>query len=130
MSTPVFIDVAYAADMLRATPDAVLDLVKQGKLRPYGGREPNLFFRSADVAALVSELGPSSETEPPKRVKTATARVQTRLTSDTKWAEIAEDDIRDWASHSDRPRREAARKAVSVAKQRLEDVLRVLDEKE
>ncbi len=130
MSTPVFIDTAYAADMLHATPDAVLDLVKEGKLRPYGGRAPNFFFRSTDVAALVSELGVQAESAPPKRAKSASARVQTRLTADARWSDVSEDDVRDWASRADAARLEAARKAAHTAIERLEAVLRAVQEME
>ena len=130
MSTPLFIDTAYAADMLRMTPDAVLDLVKSGRLRPYGGRSPNFFFRSGDVSALVQDLDVRQEAETPKRVKSASARVQTRLTADARWSEIGEDEIRDWATRSDPARRQAARKAALLAKRNLELVIQVLDEVE
>jgi hypothetical protein len=128
VSTPVFIDTAYAADMLHLSVDAVLDLVRAGKLRPYGGRAPNYFFRSADVASLVPELGVPPEAEAPRRVKSASARVQARITADARWAEIGEDDIRDWAVRADPARRQAARKAAVTAKDRLEIVLRLLNE--
>ncbi len=128
MSTPAFVDVAYAAEMLHVTPEVVLDLVKRGKLRRYGGRPDNPFVRSADVAALVAELGVDTREEAPKRVKSASARVQTRLTADSRWAEIGEAEIREWASRADPTRRQAARKAAAGAKERLEAVLRALDE--
>jgi len=128
MSTPVFIDTAYAADMLRVSPDAVLDMVKDGKLRPYGGRAPNFFFRSTDVAALVPESAVQEDIQTPKRVKSASARVQTRLTADARWTEVTEDDIRDWAARADAARLQAARKAAEIAKERLETVLQVLAE--
>jgi hypothetical protein len=130
MSTPVFIDTAYAADMLRMSPDAILDLVKDGKLRPYGGRAPNYFFRSADVAALVPLSTVPADVQPPKRIKSATARVQTRLTADARWIEVSEDEIRDWAARADPARLQAARKAAEIAKQRLETVLQVIAESE
>jgi hypothetical protein len=130
MSTPVFIDTAYAADMLGVSPDTVLDMVEDGKLRPYGGRAPNFFFRSADVAALVPESAVQADVQPPKRIKSASARVQTRLTADARWIEVSEDDIRDWAARADAARLQAARKAAAIAKERLETVLEVLAESE
>jgi len=130
VSTPAFIDTAYAADMLHLTPDAILDLVKQGNLRPYGGRAPNYFFRTADVAALVPRMAVSTEQEAPKRVKSASARVQVRLTADARWSDISAGDIRDWAGRADGARREAARKTATAARERLAMVLQALDEVE
>lgn len=128
MSTPVFIDAIHAAELLHVTQDAVLDLVSEGKLRTYGGRTGNPFMRSADVMALAPELGVDAESEPPRRVKSASARVRARLTADSRWAEIAEADIRDWARRADPSTRQAARKSAVTARERLETVLRVLDE--
>lgn len=128
MSTPPFIDATYAADMLHMSRDAVLDLVSSGKLRPYGGRAPNYFFRTSDVVTLVAELGVQPESESPKRVKSASARVQARLTADARWSEVDEEDVREWAVRTDPARREAARKAALGAIRRLETVLAVLDQ--
>ena len=114
--------------MLRVSPDAVLDMVKDGKLRPYGGRAPNFFFRSADVAALVPSSDVQADVQLPKRIKSASARVQTRLTADARWIEVGEADIRDWAARADAARLQAARKAAEIAKERLETVLQVLAE--
>ena len=114
--------------MLRVSPDAVLDMVKDGKLRPYGGRAPNFFFRSADVAALVPASDVQADVQAPKRIKSASARVQTRLTADARWIEVGEADIRDWAARADAARLQAARKAAEIAIERLETVLQVLAE--
>lgn len=127
MGTPPFVDAAHAAEMLHVTPETVLDLVRSGKLRRYGGRPDNPFLRSADVAALVDELGLPSEDEQPKRVKSASSRVQTRLTADSRWADIRDEEIQEWAERADVVRRQAARKSVLLAMDRLETVLRALD---
>jgi hypothetical protein len=128
MSTPPFVDAAHAAQMLHVTTEVVLDLVKSGKLRRFGGRPDNPFVRSADVAALATELGVQQVEEPPKRVKSASARVQSRLTADSRWADVSAGDIREWAARAEPARRQAARKAAILALQQLEIVLRVLDD--
>lgn len=131
MSTPVppFIDAAYAADMLHVPVDTILDWVATGKLSPYGGRAGNPFLRSRDVMAVAEQLGiGGQDTETPKRVKSASARVQQRLTADARWTDVSEDDIRDWAARADAARCAAARKAAASALERLQVVLRVLDE--
>lgn len=130
MATPAFIDAAYAADSLHVPLDTILDLVRQGRLRTYGGRASNPFLRSADVSALAVELGlgADQQDDAPRRVKSPSARVQQRITADARWGDVSEGDIRDWASRADRIRLEAARKAAGVATQRLEMLLKVLDE--
>ena len=121
-------DTPYAADMLHVTPDAVLDLVESGRLKPYGGRSPNYIFRSADVAAMQADVTDATHEKSVRPGKSASARVQTRLTADVRWADITEDDIRQWAARADGSRRQAARTAASIAMQRLDTVLQVLDE--
>lgn len=130
MSTPAFVDAVYAAQMLNVTTDVILDLVKSGKLRRFGGRPDNPFVRSADVAALAEEFGVQAAEEPPRRVKSASARVQSRLTADSRWADISEDDIREWARRAEPARRRAARKAALSAREHLATVVQVLDEME
>lgn len=130
MSTPRFVDTAFAAEMLRVSEDAVRDLVQAGRLRPYGGRAPNFIFRTADVAALASDVVPAAESESPKRVKSPSARVQARLTADARWVDVSENDIRSWAANVDAARRQAARTVSARARQKLETLLQVLDELE
>lgn len=131
MSTPPtrfpFIDAVHAAEVLRVTPDAVLDLISAGRLKPYGGKASNPFLRSADVVALAEELGVSPE-EHSRRTKSSSARVQARLTADSRWSDVSESDVRDWAARVDSTRKQAARTAASVAIQRLQTLLRVLEE--
>jgi hypothetical protein len=114
--------------MLHLSQDAVLDLIAEGKLRTYGGKASNPFVRSAEVAALASDVAALEAEEQPRRVKSASARVRQRLTADSRWSEISEDDIRDWARRSDPAGRQAARKAAVTARERLQAVLRILDE--
>lgn len=131
MSTPLtrfaFIDAVIAAEILHVTQDEVVDWVREGKLKSFGGKPANPFLRSADVAAIATELGVSTD-EPPKRTKSAFAKVQARLTADARWSDISADDIRDWVARADGPRRQAARTAATTARQRLDSVLKALDE--
>jgi hypothetical protein len=130
MSTPLsrfaFIDSVHAAETLHVTQDKILDWIAEGRLRAYGGKPSNPFLRSADVAALVDELGLTSD-EPPKRTKSATAKVQARLTADSRWSDVSEEEIRDWVGRADAARRAAARTAAVMAVERLQTVLRELD---
>lgn len=129
MVAPVFIDAAGAAELLHLPIDAVLDLIREGRLRTFGGKAANPFVRSADVAVLAAELGVSAaEAAAPKRIKSASARVQTRLTADARWADVTESDIRDWARRTDPARRRAAKTAAGTAIERLRTVLQALEE--
>jgi hypothetical protein len=128
VSTPVFIDSFYAADLLHVSQEAVLDLISEGRLQTYGGRASNPFLRSAEVIALAPSLPAPPDAEPPRRVKSATSRVRQRITADARWSDIAEDDIRDWARRTDAPARQAARTAAAGAIDKLNMLLRLLDE--
>lgn len=130
MVAPVFIDAAGAAEILHLPLESVLDLIAEGKLRSFGGKASNPFVRSADVALLVNELGVEAlaSVSEPKRVKSGTARVQTRLTADARWADVTENDIRDWVRRADGTRRRAGKTAAATAIQRLQLLLQVLDE--
>jgi hypothetical protein len=122
-----FIDAVHAAELLQVSTDTIVDWVAAGTLRAYGGKPTNPFLRSADVAALIAELGVAAE-EPPKRTKSASARVQARLTADARWSEIAESEIRDWEARADPARRQAARTAAMTARARLDLLLEILTE--
>jgi hypothetical protein len=124
-----FVDAVIAAEVLHVTPERVLDWVAEGKLKPFGGKASNPFFRSADIAALAQQVGVGAE-ETPKRVKSGTARVQQRLTADSRWSDVGEDDIREWARRADGARRQAAKTAIATALERLEMVRSALEEVE
>jgi hypothetical protein len=129
MVAPVFIDAAGAAEILRIPLDAVLDLIGEGRLRTFGGKAANPFVRSADVSVLAAELGiATTGAAEPKRVKSASTRVQTRLTADARWADVSESDIRDWVRRVDPARRQAGKVAATTAVERLQMFLRAIDE--
>lgn len=131
MSSPLdrfaFVDSVIAAEVLHVTQDTVLDWIREGKLRAVGGKPSNPFLRSADVAILVTELGVARD-EAPKRSKSPSARVQQRITADSRWSEITADDISEWVRRADEPRRQAAGKAARTAISRLEALLASLEE--
>jgi hypothetical protein len=122
-----FVDSVHAAEFLHLTQDEVLDLIATGRLKTFGGKTSNPFLRSADVAALAEELG-VPEDDAPKRSKSPTARVQTRLTADARWADIGDADLREWVARTDRARQSGARAAAQVARQRLDRLIQLIDE--
>lgn len=120
---PPFIDSVHAAELLGVSTDTVLDWVQAGRLSALGGKASNPFLRSADIQALAAELGLETQADGKKRVKSASAKVQTRLTADARWSDVSPEEIRDWASRADTARRQAARKAAETAMERLQQVL-------
>ncbi len=129
MVAPVFIDAAGAADILRLPLDSVLDLIAEGRLKTYGGKSANPFVRSAEVNVLAAELGVGGvvEEEAPRRMKSGSTRVQTRITADSRWSEITEDDIQDWMRRADTVKRQAAKTAATAAVDRLRTLLDMLN---
>lgn len=131
MSSPLtrfaFIDSVHAAEILQVTQETILDWIGEGKLTAYGGKPTNPFLRSGDVANLAESLGVAGD-EPPKRMKSVTAKVQQRITADARWSDISLDEIREWAKRADKARRQAARSAALTARQRLENLLSILEE--
>jgi hypothetical protein len=121
-----FVDSVIAAEALQVTQDTVLDWVREGRLKTYGGKPSNPFFRSADVAALLRELG-VPEDVPARRTKSPSARVQARITADARWSDISLADIEDWARRADAARRQAAHTAALTARQRLGRLIEVLE---
>ena len=45
-----------------------------------------------------------------------------------RWADVSLEEIREWVKRADRARRQAARSAAMTARQRLENLLKTLDE--
>lgn len=126
MSVPPFIDAVHAAELLRVPVEQVVDWVTDGRLTGFGGRPGNPFLRSAQVAALAEELGVRAE-EAPRRTRSASARVQQRLTADARWADLSDGDLEDWVRRADPVKRAAAVKVVHEAQERLERLLALLD---
>ena len=122
-----FIDAVHAAEILHITRDEVLDLIASGRLNAYAGKPDNPFLRSGDVAAIAEERGIGQD-EAPKRAKSGSSKVQARLTADSRWTDISDDDIRQWALRADPARRQAARKVAVSARDQLARVLALLDE--
>ncbi len=112
-----FVDAGETARRL-GIDRVTLDLwVKEGRIKTHRGVGRDVFFRSADVEALYTELHPSSELaeavavderasasaepspppiQPTRKKQDPPMRVYLRLQADAKWYDISEDDIRLW----------------------------------
>ncbi|MFL5734960.1 MAG: helix-turn-helix transcriptional regulator [Chloroflexia bacterium] len=149
-----FIDLPTAAERLGITRNDLLRLVSDGRIRPFSGSGQQSVFRATDVERLASEMaaGPAPETaaaetapgEGPVTTPTtpehaATVRTRrrdaikligTRLSMDSRWAEITDKDIATWLDALDPVQFERVRKVSGLAIERLQHVLAMLDEHE
>ncbi len=115
-----FVDATFAAEMLGVGLDRILQLVADGRLKTYGGRERNPFLRTADITALAEEIGqPLKVAEPSKRqADNPVKRVSLRIRADARWNQVSEADIDAWVREADESSKQAAGKvaAASIAK--------------
>lgn len=133
---PAFMDSVEAASILRTDRLAVLKYVETGKLRTFGGKPGNPFVRTEDVDRLAQELAVEELTEtPPASPKTVhrndpVRKIRLRIQQDAKWPEVDEAAIRAWANEIDPISYGRMRQVAVDAIERLQTLIRVLDETE
>jgi hypothetical protein len=81
-------------------------MIKEGRLRTYGGVGKGAFFKASEVEALYAALHPEvlelPEESPPVATKPArpghdpAMRVHLRLQADLKWFDLREEDLAAW----------------------------------
>jgi hypothetical protein len=146
-----FIDLPTAAERLGITRNQLLQLVTEGRIRPFSGSGQQSVFRATDVERLAGELGagatpqaatpeaapgqaPVATPEEAASVRTrrrdAIKLIGTRLSTDSRWAEITDKDIATWLDALEPVQFERVRKVSNLAIERLQRVLAMLDEHE
>ncbi|MEO6457597.1 MAG: hypothetical protein ABIO92_04905 [Chloroflexia bacterium] len=157
MTTPgfKFIDLPTSAERLKITRNQLLQLVEEGRIRPFSGKGQQSVFRATDVDKLASDLraATASEnaeaTEPvastleahpqiegtlPAATDTRTRRrdaiklMGTRLSMDSRWAEMSDKDIATWLDALEEVQFERVRKVAGIAIERLQRVLQMMDD--
>lgn len=153
-----FIDLPDAAQRLGITRLKMLEWVGEGKIRPFSGSGQQSVFRSADVEKLAQELGiaPSTSAQPASEPAPATAQagaagdaqseprsvpatarpkrrdpiklIGTRLSMDSRWAEITDEDIATWLDAIEPVQYDRVRKVATLAIERLERVMAMMGE--
>ncbi len=102
-----FIDDSEALRRLGVDRKTLEQLVREKRLRAYGGVGKDAFFRVSEIEALYAELHPVAEAPaaeaPPAEGQKAgpprhdpAMRVHLRLQADLKWFDISDDDIASW----------------------------------
>jgi hypothetical protein len=150
MSTPgfKFIDLPTSAERLGITRTQLLQWVDEGRIKPFSGKGQQSVFRAADVDRLVRETAEAAglaaqanvETEAgeqaagqssgkPVRVRRRdpVKLIGTRLSMDSRWAEISDEDIATWLDAIERVQFERVRKVANLSIERLRRVLEMMD---
>jgi predicted DNA-binding transcriptional regulator AlpA len=147
-----FIDLPDAAQKLGITRLQMLDWVEQGKIKPFMGKGQSSVFRSSDVEKLASALAieaapeegastipPAGEESTPDATPdaapTTTRRkrrdpiklIGTRLSMDSRWAEISDEDIATWLDAIEAVQFDRVRRVAHIAIERLNRVLSAID---
>jgi len=157
MTTPgfKFIDLPTSAERLGVTRNQLLQLVEEGRIRPFSGKGQQSVFRATDVDKLASDLRaatatgtaevdelvastlearPQLEGNPPAATDTRTRRrdaiklMGTRLSMDSRWAEMSDKDIATWLDALEAVQFERVRKVAGIAIERLQRVLQMMDD--
>jgi hypothetical protein len=147
-----FIDLPTAAERLGTTRNQLLQWVDEGRIRPFSGKGQQSVFRTGDVEKLAETLAtptPVPVAEPdvvevlPEQVplgstpqaearrtrrRDAIKLMGTRLSMDSRWAEMTDKDIATWLDALEPVQFERVRKVANIAIERLQHVLAMMDE--
>ncbi len=146
-----FIDLPTSAERLGITRNQLLQWVEEGRIRPFSGKGQQSVFRATDVDRLALQLGigaspeeteqteqpaPATETtaQPIQARDTRTRRrdaiklVGTRLSMDSRWAEISDKDLATWLDALEPVQFERVRKVANIAIERLQRVLQMMED--
>jgi len=145
-----FIDLPTAAERLGTTRNQLLQWVDEGRIRPFSGKGQQSVFRTGDVEKLAEALAAPTpvaapevaEVEPEQvplgstpqaearrtRRRDAIKLMGTRLSMDSRWAEMTDKDIATWLDALEPVQFERVRKVANIAIERLQRVLAMMDE--
>jgi hypothetical protein len=145
-----FIDLPTAAEELGMSRLELLRLVDEGRINPFSGKGQQSVFRRADVEILATELRANAEAEAAAAAATASEETAetapdgaergrrrrrdpiklmgTRLSMDSRWAEMSDQDIATWLDALEPVQYERIRKVADIAIERLQHVLAMMEE--
>lgn len=147
-----FIDLPTAAEQLGITRTELLRWVDEGRISPFSGKGQQSVFRRADVELLIAEVRASAEADAEAAAAAATPTAEggeapaevaaggrrrrrdpiklmgTRLSMDSRWAEMSDQDIATWLDALEPVQYERIRKVANIAIERLQRVLAMMDE--
>jgi hypothetical protein len=140
-----FIFLPLAAERLGVTRNELLQMVAEGKIKPFTGSGQQAVFRTSDIDRLAAEMRgsaaaePAQDEQPAEEPEQATGRqrrrdpvklIGTRISQDSRWAEISDADLAAWLDALERVQFERVRKVAGIATERLNRIIAMLDEQE
>lgn len=143
-----FIYLPAAAERLGVTRNELLQMVAEGKIKPFTGTGQQAVFRAADIDRLAAELGAGTaatalteaapvEAEASEQAAPGRPRrrdpvklVGTRISQDARWAEISDQDLAAWLDALEPVQFERVRKVAGIAAERIARVMSMLEEQE
>lgn len=152
-----FIDLPTAAERLGTTRNELLRWVDEGRIRPFNGKGQAAIFRTSDVDRLLADIAADSQAAqvmvenaesasevdseagaPPGLTPQLEARrtkrrdaiklMGTRLSMDSRWAEMTDKDIATWLDALEPVQFERIRRVANLAIERLQRTLSMMDE--
>ncbi|MBF6613197.1 MAG: helix-turn-helix domain-containing protein [Chloroflexi bacterium] len=145
-----FIDLPTSAERLGVSRNRLLQWVDEGRIKPFSGKGQQSVFRTSDVERFVEELraetsagerhrqevgessSPQQSAAPGQQEATRTRRrdaiklMGTRLSMDSRWAEMSDKDIATWLDALEPVQYERVQKVAKIAIERLERVLEMM----
>ncbi len=144
-----FIDVHDAAQRLGITRLQLVEWIEQGRIKPFSGKGQQSIFRTADIDRLAEEVNRARTAEQAAQAEQSAQAVSaapqsvgrvrrrdpikligTRLSMDSRWAEITDEDIATWLDATERVQYERVRKVANLAIEQLQRLLRMVDDAE
>jgi hypothetical protein len=144
-----FIDLPTAAEELGMSRLELLRLVDEGRINPFSGKGQQSVFRRADVEMLATEIRANAEAEAAaaataseetaetapegaergrRRRRDPIKLMGTRLSMDSRWAEMSDQDIATWLDALEPVQYDRIRKVADIAIERLQRVLAMMEE--
>lgn len=149
-----FIDLPTSAERLGVTRNELLQWVDEGRIKPFSGKGQQSVFRTADVEKLAASLAApiatpepdeplaEAETSPEQIPQGSTPQAEarrakrrdaiklmgTRLSMDSRWAEMSDKDIATWLDALEPVQFDRIRKVANIAIERLQRVLEMMQD--
>lgn len=144
-----FIDLPTSAERLGITRTQLLQWVDEGRIKPFSSKGQTSVFRAGDIDKLVAEISAAQAAAEPKAVappessdeqasagpvsrvrrRDPVKLIGTRLSQDSRWAEITDADISTWLDATEPIQLERVQRVAGIAIERLRKVLAGIDQK-
>lgn len=147
-----FIDLPTAADRLGITRREMLAIVEEGRVKPFSGKGQQAVFRAAEIDRLAEAMRPAVDAgvegvevgDPdvddqqaeaaqqgrPRKRRDPIKLIGTRISMDSRWAEITDEDFLTWLDALEPVQYERVRKVAALTMERLNKMLDFMDKQQ